>query len=307
MPTPKHRQHKISACQHDIAKLENTERELLFTRLVAERYMRKSADIMHIYDAVQCNWNETLYIMFLRTLGGVDNKIAMTTLGQRVSYCILQREKHSLRSLEAMLLGGAGLLSLYPDDDYTKPLKEEFSHLCSKYNIVPMSASEWQLSPRYIYNHPTLRLTQVASCIYHNTFTMSQMLECTTADDVYALFAGEMSEHWLKNFIPNTPSSLSTQRIGLLKSELLGINLVAAMMYAYGSYTHSRDITARMFQLLENIPAESNYLTHPWYGAGVEPTNATVSQALIQLSKEYCSRNRCGECPLTMHLHPSTR
>lgn len=303
----KHTQRNVSVCHDGILQMENTERESLFTRLVAERYARKSVDVMHIYDAVRCNWNETFYLMFLRTLGGADNKIAMTTLGQRVSYNILQREKHSLISLEAMLLGGSGLLHIYPDDDYTVRLKEEFRHLSSKYGIVPMSAKEWQFSPRYIYNHPTLRITQVASCLYHSTLTMSQAIECRSVNDVYALFAGETSDYWLKNFIPNTQSSLSTQRIGLFKSELLGINLVAAVMYAYGSYTHSDDILARVFQLLDKIPAESNYLTNPWYSAGVEPSNATTSQALIQLSKEYCLRHRCAECPLAQHLHITTK
>ena len=302
MATPRKVVRKVSECYVDILKLNSVELNSMTIILLNERFKRKGNDIMQIFESVNQSWNETFYIMFLRMLGGAENKGAMTELGSRVTSYMLQREKQSVVSLEAMLLGGAGLLSEYPADNYTQRLRDEFAHLSSKYSIVSMKAEEWQLNTRYPHNHPTLRLAQVAACIHRSSLSMSRALECRTADDVYELFSGRASDYWLEHFIAGSHSPVTSRRIGHNKSDMLGINLVAAIMYAYGAYTHSESVTEHMCGLLENISAESNHYTIPWYAAGVEPTNAAQSQALIQLSKEYCTHSRCEECPLSHRL-----
>lgn len=302
MATPKRALRRASECHVDILKLNPIELNSMIITLLSERFMRKSNDIMHIFQLVNNSWNETFYVMFLRMLGGAENNGAMTELGRRVTNYMLLREKHSIVSLEAMLLGGAGLLSEYPVDDYTQRLRDEFTHLSLKYNIAPMTAQEWQLNTLYPHNHPTLRLAQVASCIHRSNLTMSRALECRTADDVYELFSGKASDYWIEHFIVGGHYRITSRRIGHNKSDMLGINLVAAIMYAYGGYTHSDGATGNLYELLENISAESNRYTIPWYSAGVEPTNAAQSQAFIQLSKEYCTHSRCEECPLFQRL-----
>lgn len=293
---------RISECYVDILRLNTLDLDSMVVELISERFRRKSLDIMEIFKSVSCSWNETFYLMFLRTLGGAENKGAMTELGRRVTHSMLMREKGSLLSLEAMLLGGSGLLFDYPVDSYTRLIHEEFTHLASKYRIEPMKSSDWQLSTLYPHNHPTLRLAQVASCIHNGDFSMSRALDCHTSEDIYELFAGRASEYWLENFLSAGNSPITSRRIGHLKSDLLGINLVAAIRHAYGLYTQSEDTIASTYELLESISAESNRYTNPWFTAGVEPINATISQALIQLSKEYCAHSRCSECPLARRL-----
>ena len=226
----------------------------------------------------------------------------MLRLAERVTNNMLMRENSSKVKLEALLLGGAGLLDIYGDDDYLQLLRQEFTHLRAKYNIKPMSATEWQLTNIYPHNHPTLRLTQLAACYFNRDFTMQSALACTTNKAVYQFFGGETSDYWLDNFSVANSHSVMNYRMGHLKSDLLGINLIAPMMFAYSTYTQNEAALNNAIHLQESIVAENNKYTKPWSMAGFEMRNAFESQALIQLSKEYCSRLRCEECPLSQQL-----
>lgn len=286
-------------CTYHIQQIRSIDYESLLIAMFFERMQRKSNDILNIFNSIAGkNWNETFYIMLLRVLGGMDNRQAMTELSRRVNSSVIMRENISVINLEALLLGASGLLELYPDDSYIKRLRLEFDHLAAKYNITPMLPGEWNLSVCYRNNHPTLRIAQLAACLHNKEFTVHNALQCTNSRDVYDLFDGKASEYWVENYIPIVHTITVNERIGQLKSDLLGINLIAPMIYTYGNYILDEDMAYSSLTLLENIAAEHNRFTKPWFKSGVEPRNAFVSQALIQLSKEYCTPRRCEECML---------
>ena len=291
------------ACAHHIRKLSSVDYEALIIDLAYGRLNRKAGDIINIFNTSGGkDWNETFHIMLLTVLGGMDNRQAMTELSRRVKSHMVMRENSSIVNLEALLLGSAGLLDIYPEDDYIHRLRLEFEHLATKYNITPMLAGDWNLSSYYRHNHPTLRLTQLAACLHNKEFTIHRALDCRSRKDVYDLFSGETSQYWADYYIPNLEPSSTNTRMGQMKSDLLGINLIAPMIYSYGTYTHNEEMTAAATELLESIAPEFNRLTKPWFSAGVEPRNAFISQAIIQLSKEFCTPRRCESCPLARRL-----
>lgn len=293
---------KYCECCHHIQSIDALCLSTLLTRLAYERLERKARDIMRTFRLCNESWNECFHTMLLGVLGGMDNRAPMLRLAERVTNNMLMRENSSKVKLEALLLGGAGLLDIYGDDDYLQLLRQEFTHLRAKYNIKPMSATEWQLTNIYPHNHPTLRLTQLAACYFNRDFTMQSALACTTNKAVYQFFGGETSDYWLDNFSVANSHSVMNYRMGHLKSDLLGINLIAPMMFAYSTYTQNEAALNNAIHLQESIVAENNKYTKPWSMAGFEMRNAFESQALIQLSKEYCSRLRCEECPLSQQL-----
>ena len=90
--------------------------------------------------------------------------------------------------------------------------------------------------------------------------------------------------------------------MGQFKSDLMGINFVAQIAFAYGSYTQSNRLIDNATALLEDIPAEDNRYIKAWNSVDAIARNAYESQALLQLSTEYCIKGRCEECPLTALL-----
>lgn len=291
----------MACCRH-IHTVAPIYRHIALSRLAYERLERKAKDTMRSFKECNESWNETFHTILLGVIGGISNRAPMLRLARRVTNNMLMRENSSIVNLEAMLLGGSGLLDLYGDDDYLRLLRQEFGHLSTKYGIKPMSPGEWHLMGIYPHNHPTLRLTQLASCILNSDFTMHSALRCKTQKDVYNYFCGTTSDYWLENFIPSNNHLVTNYRMGHLKSDLLGINLIAPMMYTYGIYTHTDAYLNQAVELQESITGENNKYTKPWIEAGFELHNAFESQALIQLTKEYCSKRRCRECHLARYL-----
>lgn len=287
------------ACHGYIAHIATDQYNTLIDTLVSERLSRKHREIVDIFERCQCDWTETLHVVLFRFLGGRHNRAASERLASIVTSHIIMRENSSLVKIEALLFGAAGLLDIYSTDDYISLLRQEFDHLATKYNITPMPHDAWQFSGMYYNNHPTLRIAQIAACLHENSISVQSITSCTTRRDVYNLFSGRASEYWMQQVLPSANEHGIAPRIGTIKSDILGINLVTPLMYAYGNYTESQKLMSRAIALLHDIPAEDNRYTRLWNRS---IATALESQALIQLSTVYCDVTRCHECPFAKLL-----
>ena len=294
------------ACCRHLASMDALQRSVLYNELVFERLQRKYNDILEIYRLSEEEWNQTYYTLLFRVIGGPQNKRAFDKLSRLVPYNVLLRVISSQASLEAILLGSAGLLDLY-NDSYIQYLKKEFEYLKYKYNIEPMDVSEWNTIRIFPNNHPTLRLVQIASSLHNNNISIRRATLCSTRHDVYNIFDGTASEDWIKRVHPGRRDSKIVNHIGHTKCDILGINLIAQINFAYGNYIQSDQLIDNAIALLENIPCEDNRYTRHWNSESVVAQNAFEGQAVLQLSTEYCERNRCQQCPLAALLCPSLK
>lgn len=287
------------ACGGHLVALPTLRRSELFTALAFDRLDRKMRVVEELYREAEENWNQTFYLMYFRTLGDRQNQEAFLTLARRVPYKIVLRERLVPHAVEAMLFGASGLLELYRHDSYTLDLRRAFEYLASKYDIMPMEASEWELSGIRPANHPVLRLAEAAEFFAQDEFVMAKAMACRTEGDIRQLFCVEASQYWRTHHIPGVAGDDQPKRIGAFKANIIGINLVAILQYAYGSYTDREALRDSALTLLERLPAEDNRFMRAWRDAsGLMPGNAFESQALLQLATEYCPAKRCRECPV---------
>lgn len=285
-------------CAGRLAKLENHERIALYTRLVIERLQRKCRELGELHDEFGRNWNETMYMMLMRKIGGSDNTEAFTELARRVRYGYISRERNSLDCVEAMLLGTSGLLDLYDDDNYTRKLRAHFEHLGKKYSLRAMMPRAWKFSDRYPQSHPVLRLAQMASFFASREFLFDGLIQCRTVEDVHLFFHAEASEYWSTHYIPSKTTGYRTKRIGPEKANILGINVTVPMLFAYGDYADDQDLKDAAVELLEKIGRESNKIVNGWFKEGVTMENAFDSQAILQLNNEHCIKGLCRRCAI---------
>lgn len=285
-----------------MSSLDRLHRLEFYNKLGFERLERKNRDIMAIYREVGENWPQTFYVMLLRTMGGVDNKEAFMELSRVVPYAAILRERQVPHNIEAMLIGGSGLLRLYPHDEYILNLKRNFEYLSAKYSIEAMDPASWRLKKIYPNNHPILRLSQITTFLTHTSDIMDRMLMCQTGDDVNRLFCVETQPYWLSHYTPAKTTPSVAKRMGRTKTDLLAINLVVQMMFAYSAYVGSEMLRTRALSLLEGLPSEKNSIIAQWNSFGPLSRTAFDSQALLQLSFEYCRDRRCEQCPIGKRL-----
>ncbi|WP_295940554.1 DUF2851 family protein [uncultured Alistipes sp.] len=287
------------ACGEYLAAQTPLHRSELYTALLFDRFDRKIRMVDTLRELAADNWNQTFYLLYFRTLGDRQNQEAYLSLALRVPYRIVLRERLAPHAVEAMLIGASGLLTLYPHDSYTLDLARNFEYLAAKYDIEPMEAGSWQLADIRPANHPVLRLAQAAEFFAQDEFVMERAMACRTEEDVRRLFCIEASEYWRTHHIPGTVSDDQPKRLGAFKANIIGINLVSVLQFAYGSYTGREGLRDNALSLLERLPAEDNRYMRAWRNAGgALPRSAFESQALLQLTTEYCPAKRCEECPV---------
>jgi hypothetical protein len=278
--------------------MDDYHRVSMFTRLLIDRMNRKCGEIKQIYADSERNWGEVMYVMLLRTMGDAKNKEAFTELARKTGYINVTRERSSLQNVEAMLLGTSGLLELYGDDTYIRTLKADFEYLRNKYSITPLMPGRWAMSNTNPNNHPVIRLVQLAAFLCTQEFMFDNMIKCRTVEDVHTLFRAEASEYWTTHYIPSRISQELPKRIGHFKANLLGINLVVPMMFAYAHHIGDDSLKERALELLEKISCEDNRIINGWRRGGLYMESAFDSQAVLQLNNEYCTKGLCWQCTI---------
>ena len=263
------------ACGGYLAGLGSLQRSEICTALLFSRLERKMRMVDALREEASENWNQTFYLLYFRTLGDRRNQEAYLSLARRVPYKVVLRERLAPRAVEAMFFGASGLLTLYPHDAYTLDLARDFEYLAAKYDMA-----------------------QAAEFFIQDEFVMERAMSCRTEEDIRRRFCIEASDYWRTHHIPGIASDEHPKRLGAFKANIIGINLVSVLQFAYGSVTGRETLRDSALTLLERLPAEDNRYMRNWRNTGVMIRNAFESQALLQLATEYCPAKRCTECPV---------
>jgi hypothetical protein len=68
------------------------------------------------------------------------------------------------------------------------------------------------------------------------------------------------------------------------------------VLFAYGSYTKQEDCKTKAVNWLQQLEEEKNAITKQWMAAEVSNGSAFDSQALIELTNNYCNHQKCLDC-----------
>ena len=286
-------------CGEAIAQMDSLRKTDLFTRLIVERLQRKCGVVESTFQQSDADWNQTMYSMLFRAMGDHRNQTAFQQLAQTVPYYVLSRERASIENVETLLLGGSGLLRRYFGDEHTRHMQENFEYLARKYSIRPMMGGEWTLSGINPNNSPIMRIVQLAGYVSRTDFIFDKLMKCRNVEDIHQILgsgASRASEYWEGHFTPGKSSTKRSKQLGNSKINLLGINFVVPLMFAYGRYTEREELKEQALDLLEALKVENNYITRHWSSHGVKLQTAFDSQAVIQLEREYCEQRGCWKC-----------
>ena len=284
-------------CGEELAMMDSLRRTKVVETLLVQRILRKSRRVLAIWEESNRDWNQTLHIMTAYAMGAPRNSRPFEELARRVPYIACLKERTSLRRVEALLMGTSGLLGGEFYDDYIVALQEDFDYLARKYNLRSMNAGAWSRGGNFPAGNPVQRIAQMAALVANDGYSMDSLMAIESLVDVEKMFAVTTSDYWQKRFKIDGKSAGGAGHLGRDKVNMLAINLVAPMQFAYAEVMGRERLKNGALDLLEKVPAERNRFVGRWTGYGVPARSAYDTQALIELS-QMCDEGRCEECPL---------
>jgi len=291
----------VIACQNDIGNIDRFHLRHWLHSLLIERLQAKSDAVMKIFTETGSDWDETFYRTLSRYFGFRVNTEPFEMLAASLPFKIISRHSDNRFQIEALLFGTAGMLEegLFRDalsDRYYKDLVKEYRILSSKYSLQPIHGWLWKFCRLRPVNFPTIRISQLAALLSTAGGLFSRTLEAENIRQLMELFGVSASSYWNDHYVFGKKSKTISKNTGTQAIELFLINAVIPVVFIYGKFHDNRDVCERALAFLEDIDPESNYLTKDWKSAGIEVESAFYTQALLQLTDEYCRKRRCLDC-----------
>lgn len=286
----------IIACKNYLPYIASIHKTFLLTRIGIERLKYKCLYIKEILNETKGHWEHCTYRLIFKAFGFNINDLAFERLIMTIPFPVLMKCRNRLITIEALLFGQAGLLSGNYTDEYPNILKQEYLYLKEKYNLTSLEKVIWKFNRTRPANFPTIRLAQLALLIaeYPNFFSIFLTLKNTS--QLYKIFTTETSTYWLNHYQFDKPSTQVSKKISKASSDILAINVIIPLIFAYGEETQDAQLKDKAIALMEQIPAENNSIIEKWRRTGILPDNAFESQALIHQYKHYCVSRHCLKC-----------
>lgn len=272
--------------------------------LAFERLHGKVERIHQLLDSFNGSWEDVCYVTLARNFGFGINNDAFERLARRTPLRLLGKHSDSVLQIEALLFGQAGMLDAQKPgmDSYYNQLCTEYAFLSNKFQLTPMEKESWKLFRIRPQNFPYRRIVMLAQFIEGGFRMMNRILEAEGEKEMRALFEVELSGYWTKHYTFGKPNERATATLSRSSIDIILINTVAPLLYAYGELTGNYDMTDKAIKLLEDLRAENNSIVSHFVAYGIDCPDALTSQALVQLKREYCDARKCIYCKIGHHL-----
>ena len=275
--------------------------------LLADRLSERSGRCLGWLKVVDGDWERTLFIALARNFGFGINGDAFEAWGRAMPLYAAAKHRDDLFQLEALFLVTAGLLELdavppsareaAAGDNYFLRLQKEWTYLQHKFQLPPPLPHErWRYLRLRPQNFPHLRIAQLANLYYRGTASFSTLLKATSTEQLQTALATWPSDYWQTHYLFGLESKACTKRLSSASMDLLIINTICPMLFAYGEAHNDEAMQERAVALLEELKPEKNYIIRQWQQCGITAASAADSQALIQLKRIYCDRKDCLRC-----------
>lgn len=272
--------------------------------LAFERLHGKVERIHQLLDSFNGSWEDVCYVTLARNFGFGINNDAFERLARRTPLRLLGKHSDSVLQIEALLFGQAGMLDAQKPgmDSYYNQLCTEYAFLSNKFQLTPMEKESWKLFRIRPQNFPYRRIAMLAQFIEGGFRMMNRILEAEGEKEMRSLFEVELSGYWTKHYTFGKPNERATSTLSRSSTDIILINTVAPLLYAYGELTGNYEMTDKAIKLLEDLRAESNSIVSHFVAYGIDCPDALTSQALVQLKREYCDARKCIYCKIGHHL-----
>ncbi|MDD2961850.1 MAG: DUF2851 family protein [Muribaculaceae bacterium] len=266
--------------------------------LAFERLQSKVKRITELLSSFNGSWEDVCYNTLARNLGFGINNDAFERLARRTPLRLLQKHSDSLFQIEALFFGQAGMLDSkeHLHDEYYQHLCREYSFLANKFSLTPMESSSWKLFRIRPQSFPHRRIATLSQLVHDGFVMFKQIVDTKDIKALRQLFDIKLTGYWATHFSFGNSTASEQKSLSNQAIDIILINTVAPLYYAYSEIIDSYELSDRAIALLESLKPEHNTITRQFEACGIKVDNALVSQALIQLRREYCEARKCLYC-----------
>ncbi|WP_165021296.1 MULTISPECIES: DUF2851 family protein [unclassified Dysgonomonas] len=265
--------------------------------LLIERLERKSNHISDLLKQFNNSWDDVFYILLSRNFGFGLNSDSFERLAQSLPLKYIQKQGDNLIQIEALLFGQAGMFDdIEKKDDYFVLLQKEYEFLRNKYELEPLDLYIFKKLRTRPTAFPQIRIAQLAALLHSSHGLFSKIISCQDIGRIRLMFHVNASEYWQTHYQFGVTSERKSKYLGDASLDIILINTVAPILFAYGKAINSEEHCERALLFLETIKPELNSITKRFSKLKVPLKNAADSQAIIQLKREYCELRKCLFC-----------
>jgi hypothetical protein len=267
-------------------------------RLSAERLENKVEQIEQLLTASDNDWENVMFQMLAKYLGAGVNQEIFQQLSKSLPVKIWAKHQHDALQIEALVFGQAGFLEEKSDDEYPNTLRKEYNYLKRLHGLQPLQKHQWKFLRLRPANFPTVRLAQLTALMSKEVKMFSAVIDTKKILDVHELLEANVSDYWKNHYSFDKRTNNARTQMGSSMKNILLINAVSPVLFAYGKYKGNEDFCERAIQLLEQSKPEANAVINGFKKMKLKPANALQTQSLLQLKNFYCDKFRCLDCAI---------
>ncbi|HEX5624502.1 MAG TPA: DUF2851 family protein, partial [Saprospiraceae bacterium] len=284
------------ACSPFLEHVPESLKAIQLERMMIERLQEKTERVKRELSGLQWDWDALVYRSLAHYLGAPVNSAAMDLLVEKIPLKLIMKVHHDPILLDALILGMSGLIPSDAFDDYTSLLQSNFRQLALKFKLEAMESFHWKWLRLRPPHFPDLRLAQLSAILQPNPRLWSRILEAGQLKDIHALLRGRTHPYWDHHFRFSVRSKNKSAEPGVHMREILIINVICPILFAYGSVYQQAGCRQKAIELLEKIKPEPNFITSTWKKYNFALIHAGHSQGGIQLYRHYCTEKKCTSC-----------
>lgn len=289
-------------CATQVSKVPTIIIRNMLDKVLLERLAHKMTPLAQLIKEKNGHREEACYIFLSAAFGFKINAVPFELLSKSTPIHVLKKHNHSLVQMEALLFGQAGFLHQPFTEKYPSVLQNEYTYLKHKFHLSGIAKHLWKFSRLRPANFPSIRIAQFAALMHKTNSIYDEIYNTTQLHDLVGLFNVKASDFWTVHYMFNQQSKPAIKFLGKDAVNLLLINAVAPIIFYFATQDH--DILKKEFALhvLETIRPEQNNLISVWNKAGINAINAADTQALLELTKNYCENSACTHCNIGYHI-----
>ncbi|MCX7875557.1 MAG: DUF2851 family protein [Melioribacteraceae bacterium] len=295
-------------------------KEPIITYELTQQFHERNFEHKDFYD--KNIWKQLFYEFVFEALGYSQNKVQMTNLAKHANInFLLKLDKDGiiLDKYESILFHVAGLLNEninYEDEEtkkYIERLKLNWNSYRSLYDNKFMNETEWNFFKQRPQNFPTIRIAGGARLLYQLIFNdlISQIEKKITEihnpkvliNSLRTMMIVKADGYWKNHFVFGEKSKIEVNYfVGASRADEILVNVILPIFSVYFEVFGKKDLSKKIlkvFSIFEH--REENQIINNMITAmdvKEEARKALITQGLIELFRNWCSKNKCLECEI---------